>query len=358
MNIEHSETIVKGILKGQKGLTETLVPFAVHEPLLDNGVQVARISDRIRKLEQKRHLNRAVAGKIAQVNKRVAGRIASCSTVVERYDFDDDSDLFHSRHYCASRFCAVCAGRRSRRMVGKYAPIVRRFSKGLYGSHVVLTLANSDTLPERALISRSVRNLFRRRFWKQFGGVAGGFYSVETTISSKGQFHLHVHALVFTRLAIPSYRSGKWEIEVNQELSDEWLKVTKGGGYIVRGQTFDGRIFEMLKYMVKQSEVLKMDDKQLNEFLEWCNGTRVVSAFGGLYGLLPEIELDDETTDMEGEPIIPCSPGRRLIRKTVLEYDESLECYVPIGVEEFNPPLTTFFFNKGTSEKRSRGEQL
>jgi hypothetical protein len=122
-------------------------------------------------------------------------------------------------------------------------------------------------------------------------------------------------------------------------LSDEWLKVTKGGGYIVRGQTFDGRIYEMLKYMVKQSEVLKMEDKQLSEFLEWCNGARVVSAFGGLYGLLPEVELEE--TDIEGEPI---RPGRRLIRKTVLEYDESLECYVPIAVEEFNPPLTTFSF--------------
>jgi hypothetical protein len=225
-------------------------------------------------------------------------------------------------------------------MVRKYAPLVRKFSKGLYGSHIVFTFKNSETLPERAIISRSLKNLFRRRFWKQFGGVAGGFYSVETTISSKGQFHLHVHALVFTPLAIPSYRSGKWEIGVNQELSDEWLTVTKGGGYIVRGQTFDGRIFEMLKYMVKQSEVLKMDDKQLSEFLEWCDGTRVVSAFGGLRGLLPEVELDDETTDIEGEPI---RPGRRLIRKTVLEYDESLECYVPIGVEEFNPPLTTSF---------------
>jgi hypothetical protein len=160
--------------------------------------------------------------------------------------------------------------------------------------------------------------------------------------------------LVFTPLAIPSYRSGKWEIEVNQELSDEWLTVTKGGGYIVRGQTFDGRIFEMLKYMVKQSEVLKMDDKKLSEFLEWCDGTRVVSAFGGLRGLLPEIELDDET-DIEGEPIIPCSPARRLIRKTVLEYDESLECYVPIAVEEFDPPLTTSFsFHKGTSDLPSR----
>jgi hypothetical protein len=158
-------------------------------------------------------------------------------------------------------------------------------------------------------------------------------------------------------LAIPSYRSGKWEIDVNQELSDEWLKVTRGSSFIVRGQKFDGRIYEMLKYMVKQSEVLKMEDKQLSEFLEWCNGARVVSAFGGLYGLLPEVELDDETTDMEGEPIIPCSPGRRLIRKTVLEYDESLECYVPIEVEEFNPPLTTFFFNKGTSDRLSKGKE-
>jgi plasmid rolling circle replication initiator protein Rep len=306
--------------------------------ILDNGVQVAKSSDRLRRLTEKKRINEKTAYLLFNANlKPMSKRVASCSTVIERYEFDDGSDLFHSREYCSNRFCAICAERRSRRMVRKYAPVVRQFSKEKYGQHVVLTFPSCETLPARSFIGRKLRNLFRRKLWEKYGGIAGGLYSVESTIDKDGLFHPHVHCLIFTNLPVPCYSKNKqgqqfWPTQTNQELADEWSKVMKGTAFIVRGQKWDGKVFEMLKYMIKQTELQRMTEEQVQHFVEWTAGARVVSAFGGLYGLLPEV-IEDDALDMEGEEV---EVGKRkLVRKTILELDEVLGCYVPIAVEEY-----------------------
>lgn len=312
--------------------------------LLDNGVQVASSLERIQRMERKREINRLLAKRIVPFNVDRALRIAECSSTIERYEFSDGSDLLHSLDYCGNRFCAICAERRSRRLVRKYAPIVEEFARGKHGHHIVLTLRDSEHMPTRESISRLLRNLWRRGFWKRYGGVFGGFYSVETTYNSMtGCFHCHVHCLVFLGRQVPSYRRKDnngtwrwyWQNQENQLLSDEWSSVTKGEAYIVRAQPWDGRIFEMLKYMVKHSAVLKMDDQRLGEYLEWSAGTRALSAFGELYGLLlPVDEEEEDGSDIDGEESLPVA--RVLIRKTRLEYDDRLRCFVAVSVEECN----------------------
>ena len=322
------------------------VPPEEEAKLVHNGVQVANSLQRIRKLEDKHRLNLAVGAKIDPLYHHLSVSIASCSTVIERYEFSDGSDLLHSLKYCGKRFCAICAERRSRRLVRKYAPVIEEFKKGRYGQHIVLTFPSSQELPSRALISRKIRSLCRRKFWEVFGGVAGGFYSVEATLNrDTGLFHPHVHLLLFTNKPVPCYRRDKnkrqfWMVETNQALRDEWSSIMKGSAFIVRGQRWDGRIYEMLKYMAKQSDILKLNDSQLKHFIEWTAHTRTVSAFGGLYGKLSQVDEDELETeaDIDGEAFPPEIPEkRRLIRTTRLRYDDRLCSFVPVSVEEFPP---------------------
>jgi hypothetical protein len=103
--------------------------------------------------------------------------------------------------------------------------------------------------------------------------------------------------LVFTRLPIASYRDGKWLVELNQEVSDAWLDITRDS-YIVRGVSWNGNVEEVVKYMTKSPESLPI--VELHELTSWARGMRCVSAFGNLYGKQVPEEVEEEGIEEGG----------------------------------------------------------
>jgi hypothetical protein len=144
--------------------------------------------------------------------------------------------------------------------------------------HVVLTLKNFPRINKRVVkwAKDAFSRLRRRRFAKNW---VGGFYNWEVTNEGKG-WHLHVHALV----------EAKW-IDSN-ELSSEWMKVTRGNGRIVKVQ--DARrvdyLKEVTKYAVKGNQLAAWNGEQIGMFIDAFTGVRTFGVFGSLYGKRTEFK--------------------------------------------------------------------
>lgn len=328
------------------------VPADGPELLLDKGVQVASSdSKRFQRLEKRKAWNDSIAQRLEEIGEKVlAGRLRSCQTYVERRRFrlpDGSATYRHNgSERCQCRLCQPCASRRASRTAHKYEQALAQFSQGKAGHHLVLTLRNADHLPDRKLLSKWLRNLWRKKVWKQYGGIAGGLYSIETTWNAEqGQYHAHVHCLIFTPYDIPHFTNGRrfWTQDANQQIADAWLSITKEH-FIVRGQQWNGRIQEMLKYIAKGSEIVVMPNEALREYIAWTHRQRMLSSFGKLYGLASQIEreiaMEEEQEQQELE--LDCDEYVQSTTEAVLEeivvmkWDASKRRYLVQSVETMN----------------------
>ncbi len=235
--------------------------------------------------------------KYSSFDQKRAGRVAKCGMhTIELEWVASGRKRTLMSFLCQDRFCEICARKRSAKLARRYHEIIRENCEGLHGHLLTLTYKNSETLRERSRIAKDVRNLLRRSLWKRYGGIVGGLYSVEVT-KGEGGWHPHVHMLVFTRLPVASYRDGKWLVELNQEVSNEWLAITRDS-FVVRGVSWNGNVQEVVKYMTKSPESLPVDE--LRELTSWARGMRSVSAFGLLYGKQVPEEIEEEEVNEGG----------------------------------------------------------
>lgn len=168
---------------------------------------------------------------------------------------------------------------------------------------VTLTWSNTPDLPDRATLSRWMRNFRRSKFWEPFG-LVGGMYAVEATFNRLTRlWHPHIHAVIVTENPIPTRmvvgRDGKlrelFTLEINQGMSDLWMRVNRGAGFIVDGRAFQhGGIMELTKYTTKMDIIEALPDDRLRELFEWMQGRRLITTFGCLHGLVDEDEDEDE----------------------------------------------------------------
>jgi hypothetical protein len=144
-------------------------------------------------------------------------------------------------------------------------------TNGLFASFVTLTLTNTETLPDFKQLTSWKKKLLKSSFWKRYG-LFGSIGTLEVKLGERsGLFHVHFHLVIFTERPIPAIQTGehkgKWQVEVNQELSEAWSEANEARGYIVRGVSFDGHYQELLKYISKGID--EMSDEQLEEFCRW-----------------------------------------------------------------------------------------
>lgn len=321
--------------------------FSASEPLLDTGAYVAsRDSKRLIRLQERKGWNEEIAARLAEIGYgEMAARLVNCQAQVDRlkYRLPDGSVTYRHQasERCQCRLCQPCAARRAARLQFKYRDALAQFAEGLYGHHLVLTLKNSEHLPDRRRVSKLLRNLWRSKVWKQYGGIAGGLYSIETTYNKEsGGFHAHVHCLIFTRAEMPYYNSGRqfWTQEANQAIADVWLRLT-GDSFIVRGQKWNGETKEMLKYMAKGSELVGMGNDALAEYVAWTHRARMVSTFGKLYGLAGRIEkememLEKAEQELDLDEYAPATIGAVLEEVVVLQWDRNHRRYVAVEVRD------------------------
>ena len=217
---------------------------------------------------------------------------------------------------CGDRLCPDCARVRSGKLVGRLSDPLLSIAKenNLHLSLVTLTLTHTDKLPDWKALQKWKRAILRSAFWKPYG-LFGTIGSLEAKIGEgSGKWNCHYHLIAFTENAIPlietGEHAGRWQVEVNQSLSEAWNTVNGGSGYIVDGRAFNGNFQEGLQYISKGIDT--MSDEHLREFCEWSRGKRFVSMTGKLYNnpalkeLMKEVEQLN-TLEMEQQKDCGCS---------------------------------------------------
>jgi hypothetical protein len=212
---------------------------------------------------------------------------------------------------------------------------------GLFASFVTLTLKNTESLPASKDLVRWKKRLLSSNFWQPYG-LYGTLGSLEVKIGEgSGLWHVHFHLVCFTERAIPvietGTEAGKWQVSVNQSLSESWKKANEGNGFIVRGVSFDGNYQEVLKYLTKESET--MTDEQLKEFCTWSHRRRFVFLTGGLFAnpelkaLLKQAEEENIEQVEESHHCPEC--GCTDYEREDIVWNRSLRSYVLERVSDF-----------------------
>jgi hypothetical protein len=129
--------------------------------------------------------------------------------------------------------------------------------------------------------------------------LLGGAVAFETTLTDAGEFHPHLHVLLYFDRALPTYpvgpRAGEVEKQYCEVISQAWQEIT-GDSFIVDLRQFDGDTRELIKYSVKGIESMpntKRHDAMLREFYQFSRGRRFIQTFGCLYGKVKE-EMEDD----------------------------------------------------------------
>jgi hypothetical protein len=190
---------------------------------------------------------------------------------------------------CDFRLCPNCAPRRSRKFVEKYLPKAVAFLKHstvpVAPVHVVLTLKHRTETAKQARkrLTGAISKLFRRKFWDSH--FLGGIYTVEFTLGTDNQWHVHAHIIAFRR---------RWfDVEL---LRREWLTVTEDSHVVHVAQIDDVRsgLREQFKYISKPSDINRFEVAHVRQLLE-LKGQRMVGAFGEFKDFCAGYEPTDET---------------------------------------------------------------
>jgi hypothetical protein len=170
---------------------------------------------------------------------------------------------------CERRWCPLCTPRlaRERREELEHWALQLKQPK-----HVVLTARNTQTLTRtrvrefRAAIAKLRRSAGARN-WRS------GTWSLELTNESAG-WHLHAHLLVDARWIDGAWLSRAWGKLMGQDFAVVKVKDARAEDYLK----------ELLKYVVKSSQLASWDGHEIAEFMVAFKGTRSFGVFGDLTG--------------------------------------------------------------------------
>jgi hypothetical protein len=248
--------------------------------------------------------NRTLGGRFALADRvDLTQKVQSCrSTWVTATCMDCGTNgTSRPKWVCDERLCSHCAHARASRNARRVAKIVGQLGLGNdpYSlSMITLTIKNVEDLRKETW--SSLRYAFNRFValveLVQPGALKGGARFFETTWSSTGEWHPHVHALIQADY-------------IDQALaSDLWLVASEGCGFVVdvrrvkkkdRGRGGDDpqqdlvdACLEVSKYA---SKALAVDDpQQLLVLREAIKGSRLMEVFGTWRDLDEDEEEEDE----------------------------------------------------------------
>jgi hypothetical protein len=312
--------------------------------MLPETPQRATVETTLARFESRKSITAKIARKIERFDPSRGEKILACSSkqLIRQYD---DGRVRHgsTTSYCGSKFCLECARRRASRIASAYQPIITEQRRERFAYHLTLTLdsCTGAELPNCKDISKMLRNLFRRKVWRQFGGVAGGLYSIEATRNSTtGLYHPHIHVLLITELSIGCQRNGDFHVYLNQQISDVWRAIT-GGAFIVHGNQLRSGVNEMIKYVSKFGSVDSIPDSEFEAFYTWARAMRLTSSFGCLYGKLTEQqERELENGDDAGDEEMKDERGTIGYTDRLYEFVSSIGRAVLVEQRRYNPIIS------------------
>lgn len=170
---------------------------------------------------------------------------------------------------CEKRWCPICAARLARERREQLTWWIATLKQP---KHVVLTCRNTEQISRQRVGAfrtalRKLRNQKLASEWKS------GVWSLEVTNESRG-WHLHAHLLVESRWIDPAELSSAWAKLVGQDFAILKVKDARKEDYLR----------ELIKYVVKSSQLASWSPDEIVSFMDAFTGTRTFGVFGTLSG--------------------------------------------------------------------------
>ena len=186
-------------------------------------------------------------------------------------------------NHCDLRFCPHCQHRLSLRRQRELEWWVIRLKQP---KHVVLTVRNTERLtPDYMRWFKGALTRLRRRKiardWK------AGIYAIEVTNESRG-WHVHCHLLIEAPWIDQRELAKTWAEIVGQDFAIVWVSKADKTGVAK----------EVMKYVVKGSQMAKWTPDEIRQYVESIESVRLFGRFGDLHGAEAEwkreIELEEQ----------------------------------------------------------------
>ena len=229
--------------------------------------------------------------------ERIAKRMSECGLSLGFAESVDTAtgEIQHrlkTAHFCHVRNCPTCSWRRTMRNKREFLSKLPKVLEA-YPTHrflfLTLTVPNCNISDLRATLSdmgKSWKRLINR---KEFAKVDGWVRSTEVTYSksSSGNAHPHFHVMLMVK---PSYFNGGGYVK-----QDQWLKAWQGSmrddsitQVDIRAMKGDKAISEVLKYAVKESDLVDSPKQWFFELTRQVHKLRFIATGGLLKDMLKE----------------------------------------------------------------------
>lgn len=232
---------------------------------------------------------------------KLSTRIDSCSDFATMAQCEDcGSNHFVGTKSCKSRFCRVCASKRSLLYLHKYGQILQDHEDMGYNLYfLTFTLKSMWNLDD--MLNRFNKTMVRFRedypIFKNY--FDGGLVSREITFNPTEGWHVHIHMICLSKRDM----SAGEMIQYNQDLSKAWLQKTQDS-YItdcrrvkkkkIGDKVFNTHLLELCKYITDLNDLMTLTDNEFKTVIDTLHRRRLISAFGVLYNYQPQVEQEIE----------------------------------------------------------------
>ncbi len=170
---------------------------------------------------------------------------------------------------CEKRWCPICVPRLARERREALEWWVAQIKQP---KHVVVTARNSETLTRARVrdFRKGIYKLRKRKFAKDW---KSGTWSLEVTNEGRG-WHLHAHMMIDARWIDATELAKVWAKIVGQDFAIVKVKDARKADYLR----------ELLKYVVKSSQLVSWEAQDIADFMDAFTGTRTFGVFGSLVG--------------------------------------------------------------------------
>jgi hypothetical protein len=246
-----------------------------------------------------------------------------------------DKTKLHKANFCKKdKLCPACAMRRASKQVKK---VYEHFeaNPGLKKKHwyyIVLPVKHNSQEDFETVFNRtrdglqSLRNAIkdnrrgkgRKSFFSQFNGL---FYSFEVTKTKNG-WNNHINLLCCADNEIQGIRK-KGKTFIHNDIMRDWKKYTDNESYVHSINKIDvstdenliKNLLEVFKYSLKFQDLSNAD---LLEVYEKTYKKRLIGAFGSLYGIKLDVELEGD--DVLGDKFLEIIYRYNFKTKEYFEY--------------------------------------
>lgn len=218
---------------------------------------------------------------------------------------------------CKRRWCPACAGMIARKRLQRYQGAVALMR---HPTFLTLTIRNSSDPESLRKLRKDWSRMRRRQIIA--ARVAGGIVALEITNTGEG-WHPHLHAIIdcpWLSISTPRPQWSDTAEEVAQkcahaqfELSRLWAQSCGQDDAVVWVRRCRGNeaLAYTLQYAISGSDLADSPDP-ISPLIDVIEKTRLVSAFGNLYGRTAEMDADEKpavgcTNCGEEKTLVPLS---------------------------------------------------